>query len=274
MKPLNLFLLLTFGLFILGFAITGILIAVESPSFLVVLAQIVMAWTPTAAFVIIYRRVNPGKSLWRCVADRFRTPIKLLPLLASILVPFVATIIVWVGYSMVSGKALFDLLAKLSVGFILLMFLDSLIRGPLGEELGWRGYLQTELNKKFSLLKSSLIVGMIWGVWHLPLWFVSGFQGFNLLLYIVFFMIGLVSFSVIIGYLYGQGGNLLYAILLHQMLNFSGRLLEIDELTILGGSSIVYVIIALVISLKILRSSASLSPRREVLGTDISQRSS
>jgi membrane protease YdiL (CAAX protease family) len=82
------------------------------------------------------------------------------------------------------------------------------------------------VNKHFSLLKSSLIVGMIWGVWLLPLWFVSGFQGVNLLLYIVFFMIGLVSFSVIIGYIYGRGGNLLYPILLHQMLNFSGKLLE------------------------------------------------
>jgi len=89
----------------------------------------------------------------------------------------------------------------------------------------------------------------------LPLWFVSGFEGVNLLLYIVFFMIGLVSFSVIIGYIYSQGGNLLYAILLHQMLNFSGRLLEMDELAVLGGSSAVYVIIAIVISLMSLKST-------------------
>jgi len=254
MKPLNLFLLLTFVLFIVGFGITGILISTDSPNYLVVLAQIVMAWTPTVAFAIIHRKVDPGRSIWRYIADRFATPIRLLPLLASILIPVVATIIVWVGYSMVSGKALFDLIARLSVGSILLMFLDSLIRGPLGEELGWRGYLQIELNKRFSLLKSSLIVGAIWGVWHLPLWFVSGFQGVNLLLYIVFFMIGLVSFSVIIGYIYSRGGNMLYAILLHQMLNFSGRLLEVDELTVLGGSSAVYVIIALVISLMSLKS--------------------
>ena len=255
MKPLNLFLLLTFVLFIVGFGITGILFAVESPNYLIVLAQIIMAWTPTVAFAIIHRRVDPDRSLWQYVADRFATPIKVLPLLASIFIPVVATIIVWVGCSLVSGKALFDLVAKLSVGSVLLMFLDSLIRGPLGEELGWRGYLQIELNKRFSLLKSSLIVGGIWGVWHLPLWFVSGFEGVNLLLYIVFFMIGLVSFSVIIGYIYSQGGNLLYAILLHQMLNFSGRLLEMDELAVLGGSSAVYVIIALVISLMSLKST-------------------
>ena len=104
------------------------------------------------------------------------------------------------------------------------MFVDSLIRGPLGEELGWRGYLQIELDKRYTPLGSSLIVGVIWGVWHLPLWFVTGFQGANLLLYIVFFMVGLVSFSVIIAYVYRRGGNLLYAILLHQMLNFSRQI--------------------------------------------------
>jgi uncharacterized membrane protein YhfC len=75
------------------------------------------------------------------------------------------------------------------------------------------------------------------------------------LLYILFFMVGLIAFSVIIGFVYGRGRNLLYAILLHQMLNFSGRLLEMDELTVLAGSSAVYVVIALVLSLVALRST-------------------
>ena len=261
MKPLNLFLLLTFVLFIVGFAMTGMLISVGGPNELIGLVQIMMAWTPTAAFAIIHRKADPGRSLWRFIADLFATRIRLRFLLASILIPVVATIIVWVGDAVVSGTALFDLVAHLSVASILVMFVDSLIRGPLGEELGWRGYLQVELNNRFSLLTSSLIVGLIWGVWHLPLWFVSGFQGLNLLLYIVFFMIGLVAFSVIIGFIYIRGGNLLYAILLHQMLNFTGRLLVVDELTLLAGSSIIYAIIALVISLmssKSMREEAAL----------------
>jgi uncharacterized membrane protein YhfC len=55
---------------------------------------------------------------------------------------------------------------------------------------------------------------------------------------------------------YGRGQNLIYAILLHQMLNFSGRLLEMDELTVLGGTSAVYVVIALVLSVAWLRSTS------------------
>src|SRR4030043_728044 len=103
MKPLNLFLLLTFLLFIVGFAITGILIFMGSPDFFVVLAQIIMAWTPTMAFAIIHRKIDPGRSLWRYIADLFATRIRLLPLLASIFIPVVATIVVWIGYSAVSG---------------------------------------------------------------------------------------------------------------------------------------------------------------------------
>ncbi len=249
MKPLNLFLLLTFGLFIAGFALVGLLISFGSPNYLVALVQILMAWTPTAAFAIIHRRVDPDRSFWRYVADLFATRIRLLPLLAALLIPVGATLVVWIGYSLLSGQAPLSLVADLSVAAVGVMFFDSLIRGPLGEEVGWRGYLQLELNKRFSLLKASLIVGVIWGVWHLPLWFISGYQGMDLLLYIVAFMVGLVSFSVIIGFVYDRGRNLLYAILLHQMLNFSGRLLEMDELVVLAGSSALYLVIAGVIAL-------------------------
>ena len=52
MKPLKLFLVLTFALFLIGFALVGVLISVGSPNYLVVLAQILMAWTPTVAYAI------------------------------------------------------------------------------------------------------------------------------------------------------------------------------------------------------------------------------
>ena len=65
-----------------------------------------------------------------------------------------------------------------------------------------------------------------------------------------------ITFSVIIGFVYGRGRNLIYAILLHQMLNFSGRLLEMDELTVLGGTSAVYVAIALMVTLIWLKSTS------------------
>ena len=67
-----------------------------------------------------------------------------------------------------------------SIGALGLLFVNHLFRGPLGEELGWRGFLQNELEIKHSALKSSLIVGLLWGILHLPLWMISGYTGIEL----------------------------------------------------------------------------------------------
>lgn len=55
----------------------------------------------------------------------------------------------------------------------LIEFPIMIIGGGL-EEIGWRGYLQPTLQKKWSSFISTLIVGGIWAIWHLPLWFVVG----------------------------------------------------------------------------------------------------
>jgi membrane protease YdiL (CAAX protease family) len=54
--------------------------------------------------------------------------------------------------------------------FIMKFFLDS----GLGEELGWRGFLLPRLQARYSALVSSIIVGIVWGLWHLPLFMLEG----------------------------------------------------------------------------------------------------
>jgi len=57
--------------------------------------------------------------------------------------------------------------------FLRLLFY-LLITGPLCEELGWRGFVLPRLPKRFNPFTASLILGVIWGVWHLPSFFLSG----------------------------------------------------------------------------------------------------
>lgn len=52
-------------------------------------------------------------------------------------------------------------------------FIPMIIGGGL-EEIGWRGLLQPELQKKYSVVISTLIVGVIWGAWHIPFFKVPG----------------------------------------------------------------------------------------------------
>ena len=50
----------------------------------------------------------------------------------------------------------------------------GLLIGPLSEEPGWRGYALPNLLTSNSLLKSGLISGILWGIWHLPAYLIAG----------------------------------------------------------------------------------------------------
>lgn len=47
----------------------------------------------------------------------------------------------------------------------------GIISGPFSEEFGWRGFLTDRLFRKDKLLQMSLLIGFVWGIWHLPLYF-------------------------------------------------------------------------------------------------------
>jgi len=56
-----------------------------------------------------------------------------------------------------------------------ILFLYILVLGgPLGEEVGWRGYLLPSLLGKYSPFYASILLGLVWSLWHLPLFFIEG----------------------------------------------------------------------------------------------------
>ena len=104
--------------------------------------------------------------------------------------------------------------------------LPSLARdpGPIGEEFGWRGFALPRLLERYSPLKSSLILGLIHAIWHLPLFFIPGMPQKQLSFPI--FTLGVVSIAVFDTVLYLRTtANLLLAILVHWMANVCGGLL-------------------------------------------------
>jgi len=98
--------------------------------------------------------------------------------------------------------------------------LNLLITGPLGEELGWRGFALPRLLKRFSPFTASLILGAIWGVWHLPAFFVSTLVQSGIFLPI--FLFGALCTSMLATWTFQRtGGSVLITVLLHYMFNFS-----------------------------------------------------
>ncbi len=81
-----------------------------------------------------------------------------------------------------------------------LVTLPLIALGPLGEELGWRGFLLPRLLDQMKPLSAALILGAIWMVWHLPAFFLSGVPQSDMSLPI--FMLGGMAFTVFITWLF------------------------------------------------------------------------
>lgn len=112
---------------------------------------------------------------------------------------------------------------------------------PFIEELGWRGYVLDRLQEKRTALVSSLILGVIWSLWHLPLFFVPGTYQAGLGVgtpAFWLFMIGIVPLSLPFTWIYNNTArSTLAVILFHAMVNFTGELIALsgraDTITIL-----------------------------------------
>jgi hypothetical protein len=91
-----------------------------------------------------------------------------------------------------------------------------IVLGPLSEEFGWRGFLQKRLNNIFSPVSASIIIGIVWSLWHLPLFYMIGTSQHDFNMPFIPFMISVTSSSFIYTYIYIKSrGNLFAAILLH-----------------------------------------------------------
>jgi uncharacterized protein len=110
---------------------------------------------------------------------------------------------------------------------------------PLLEELGWRGYALDRLQLNWSASVASMILGAVWALWHVPLFFVEGsFQaesiGFGTLGFWLF-MVGIVALSVVFTWVYNHTArSVLVVILLHGWINFTAEAVEVAEVFYYG----------------------------------------
>jgi membrane protease YdiL (CAAX protease family) len=94
-----------------------------------------------------------------------------------------------------------------------------LLGGPMGEEFGWRGYALPLLQDRFGWRAASLGLGLVWGLWHLPLFFIDGTSQAHIPL--ALFLLSVVAMSVLFSWLVNRtAGSVVAALVLHTAINF------------------------------------------------------
>ena len=98
-------------------------------------------------------------------------------------------------------------------------FLILLLGGPVGEEFGWRGFALPALQDRWGWRSASLGLGLVWGVWHLPLFFIAGTSQAHIPL--ALFLLSVVAMSVLFAWLVDRAaGSVVPALVFHTAINF------------------------------------------------------
>lgn len=102
----------------------------------------------------------------------------------------------------------------------------TVLGGPLGEEFGWRGYALPALTTLYGWRWAAVLIGVVWGVWHLPLFWMPGTAQADLPMGL--FLASTIALSVIFARLsVNTQFSVLPAILLHGVINWSSLVLPI-----------------------------------------------
>jgi membrane protease YdiL (CAAX protease family) len=98
--------------------------------------------------------------------------------------------------------------------YLMFLPLTVLISG-LAEEPGWRGFALPHLQERFGPLLGTLILGVLWAIWHFPL-FLTGWARSSDLLTLVEFTVTATTVAIILTWVFNNTrGSLLIAMLLH-----------------------------------------------------------
>lgn len=245
-KDLLKYFILSYLIFWLLLALTGYLISLKVPMLIQNIMIIICSWSPTFAIIIIFKKLYPNITLIEYLKIHFTKKVNPWIFISSFLLHVSVAVIAVLAFFLINKKPL-NTMTFIAASSIIPAIILDLTSGALGEEPGWRGYALNILQKKYIPLKAGLIVGVIWGLWHLPLMILSGYSGLELVYYCIAFMVAMISFSVVITFFYNKSKNILIAMWMHFWFNFLLKIVIIDLLPLVIYISVGYLILAVLV---------------------------
>jgi membrane protease YdiL (CAAX protease family) len=226
-----------------GFAVNG-----EQSERLFILMYMAMLAGPSIAGIVLTSVVY-GRAGLRDLASRLlRWRMDARWYAAALLIAPLAITVVLLTLTRISPDFLPRLFTSDDKGFLLQFGFTAGLMVGIFEELGWTGFaVHTMLKRRWNILSTGLIVGLLFGVWHLPVVFLmsgtpSGAGGLSLAIFLpVTLLPWLPTYRVLMVWFYDQTGNLLLAMLMYASLVAFWTILT--PLTLSGLTLVTYYLI-------------------------------
>ena len=106
------------------------------------------------------------------------------------------------------------------IAFLPIFFVANIfVGGPLAEDIGWRGYILPKLREQMPALKASLLIGIVWAIWHLPFFLFPGWRFIVGGIPFIWFALLTTGWSVLFAWVYVNTESILMPVLFHAAIN-------------------------------------------------------
>jgi len=148
--------------------------------------------------------------------------------------------------AMLAGESIPELFWVSSPFLIVVNFVLYLLTGgPLQEEFGWRGYALPRLQSRFNALVSSIILGFMWGLWHLPYFFIG-----TEIIYaygVLPLIFSDILIAILLTWLFNNtGGSILVSLIFHNMFIMSADMFPALETQVGSLFYLIFLIAAVI----------------------------
>lgn len=217
-----LFVVLAYAFFWALLVITYLIFSNNDQLFPIVVTidQVVGSWAPTVALIIMFKKLHPGMTAKAFFRNAFSGRLNLRLLIVVTVALLLAGVAVAGIQSFATSVSITGLFNISILGVMVEIF-----SGATGEEAGWRWHLQQTIEaQRENLLKSLLIVGVIWAFWHTPTWLMY----LSVPWLIPLDILDKMALAFIIGICYNRCRNLFVPMWIHFVANLVAGSLQID----------------------------------------------